>query len=345
MPSGKPVNWSLYDDLLRQHLPSITIREWRRLYAPTISEKAIGARARLLVIKPARITSLSEEHKHKISKKVIKHFGVETLELVETIRRMRDTHSRTKICAELSIDDATLNRIIKRNNIILSDAGVERAKESSRNASIGKVPWDKGSTLSDETKAKISIATSGENNSQYGKGMTEEEKEKWRKTFFSSGIHKIREWLQSEAGKSVTAANIARRRTPEARLASSLRTSELIQRGIIKTNRGHGSHLVTVKGGSFYTKSTYETRYVEILEDDDNVKSFVYEPLRIPYEFGGQQLYYVPDFLVEYYDGHEELVEVKPAKLIDLPKNRAKITAGQQLEIDFVVITEEQLNV
>lgn len=344
MPSGKPIDWSLYDDLLQQHLPAITIEEWCRTFAPHISSKAIGARAKKLCIKPGKYKA-SDEHKAKISNGVISHFGIETPELVETIRKIRDTHSRRQICAELSIDDTTLDRIIKRNNIVLSEAGVERAKESSRTASLGKVPWNKGGELSEETKAKISAATSGENNSQYGRGMTEEEKEKWRKAFFSNGIHKIREWLQSDDGKTHLKKTTAATQTPEFRRAQSERMAQAILDGRLYNNtRGHGSHLVTVKGGSFYTKSTYETRYVAILEADDNVKSFVYEPLRIPYEFGGQQLYYIPDFLVEYCDGHEELVEVKPAKLVDLPKNRAKISAGKQFEIDFVVVTEDELN-
>lgn len=215
--------------------------------------------------------------------------------------------------------------------------------EASRVVSLGTEPWNKGGELSEETKAKISEAVSGEKNGQFGRGMTEEEKVRWRASYFANGIHKIRAWLQTEIGQKVLWANVAKRKTVEARAASSLRSSLLVEQGIIKTNRGITSHLVTVKGGEFTTKSSYETRYVQKLEADPEVMAFVYEPFRIPYEFEGIQLWYIPDFLVHFVDGREELVEVKPAKMTMLPKNVSKFEAGHAAHVGFRVVTEEDL--
>jgi hypothetical protein len=101
--------------------------------------------------------------------------------------------------------------------------------------------------------------------------------------------------------------------------------------------------LKTSKGGQFTTKSTYETRYAEILEKDNDVIIFEYEPFDIEYEFEGIKLYYTPDFLVSYLDGHEELIEVKPQKMVVWPKNQAKFSAAKKSHKFFKVITEAEL--
>lgn len=103
--------------------------------------------------------------------------------------------------------------------------------------------------------------------------------------------------------------------------------------------------MVTKKGGSFTTKSSYETKYAEILEADPDVVRFTYEPFKIPYKVRGRKKNYIPDFLVEYACGRQLLVEVKPAKLVGLPRNKAKFKAGENHKIDFVVITEEDLQI
>ena len=101
--------------------------------------------------------------------------------------------------------------------------------------------------------------------------------------------------------------------------------------------------MVTKKGGSFITKSSYETKYAEILEANPDVVRFTYEPFKIPYKVRGRKRNYIPDFLVEYTCGRQLLVEVKPAKLVGLPRNKAKFKAGENHKIDFVVVTEEDL--
>lgn len=172
-------------------------------------------------------------------------------------------------------------------------------------------------------------------------GMTEVEKVRWRQSFYSNGVHKLRELMRSDIARQQAVHE--KLRSPQYRLAASNKGVDLVIAGKIRTNRGRGSIINSIKGGTFRTKSTYETRYVAILDADPHVVSFEYEPLRIRYEWNGCQLYYIPDFLVQYDDRSEELVEVKPLKLTTLPKNQAKISAGQAFCPTFRVVTEEDL--
>jgi len=117
--------------------------------------------------------------------------------------------------------------------------------------------------------------------------------------------------------------------------------------GRIKPRFGIGSDLVTVKGGSFHTRSSYETSYARILDCNEDVIRFEYEPFEIEYEFGGIKRFYNPDFLVWYID-RVELVEVKPKRFLNEERNPAKFTAAERFcldkGIDFVVVTEAELD-
>ena len=345
MPSGKPIFWAEYDHLLVTYLPTMTIEEFTKSHLPHISTKAVGTRAKKLGIKPLPYKP-TEAHKQKIATTLSREWTIEEdTYLITNIKRM----SLNELSIVLNIDNTTIWRRLhqlgyvhdekdteeKHRKAVITNLAKPEVKAKLSAAALGRV-------LSEETKLKIGAALSGEGNGQYGRGMTEEEKEKWRIAYFARGVHKMREWLQTEEGQRILWANVAKRKTPEARTASSLRSSLLIQQGIIKTYNGTRSYLITKKGGRFTTKSSYETRYVKILENDESVISFVYEPFRIQYEFDGIKLWYIPDFLVQYVD-REELVEVKPRRMLDWPKNVAKFEAGREAHVAFRVITEDDL--
>ena len=150
MPSGKRINWSLYDELIHQHLPNITIKRWQKQYAPEISTKAIGARAIKLKVRPARYRP-SKQHKTKIAKTVSKASN----QITSDIRKLRDNLSIKEIATKLDMSNATVCRIIRDNKITLSEKGHERARKASRSASLGKEPWNKGKKLSEATKIKM----------------------------------------------------------------------------------------------------------------------------------------------------------------------------------------------
>lgn len=98
--------------------------------------------------------------------------------------------------------------------------------------------------------------------------------------------------------------------------------------------------------GLCYCRSPYEHRFIEILDKDPSVLSFVCEPFRIPYEFGTRRNY-VPDFLVTYSDGFKKVIEVKPAGLVNDPQNIAKAIAATKYCLEnsmmYQIVTENDL--
>lgn len=341
MPSGKPVDWALYDDLLRSELPSLTIKEWQKMYAPHISNKTIGSRARKLVVKPAKY-ELTLEHKMKISHSLI---GDES-HVVSKILEIRQDYSNSQIMGMLGIDDATLSRIYKRNNIRLNEIGVARARKQMRECSIGKMPWNKNSKLSEDTKLKISMSLLGSKNGQFGKKLSKEHLLKRAVSFNNSGREKLRSYLASDTAKGLRAILIAKLRTPEYRERASVYATERSRNGL-SHSRGKCSHVNSIKGGRMYVKSSYESKYVDILDSDPSVASFKYEPIRIKYSHDNLIKNYTPDFLVVFADGRIELVEIKPAKMIFLAKNQAKFEAAMSYakdnSMEFRVVTEDGL--
>jgi len=150
MPSGKPINWAPFDKLLVEHLPNHTISDWCKLYAPGISVKSVSRRAAFLNIRPLKYAP-TEEHKHAISAGLSK----ETPEMVQKIRDNIDMLSRKELARLVGLSQARLNDLLNRHNIKLSDAGRQRARLASVNASRGKTPWNKGIRLSEEHKINM----------------------------------------------------------------------------------------------------------------------------------------------------------------------------------------------
>ncbi len=126
----------------------------------------------------------------------------------------------------------------------------------------------------------------------------------------------------------------------------SLIAQKAFKEGKIKPHHGIGQEMATKKGGKFRTRSSYETKYVAIIEEDPAVLHFEYEPFTIDYEFDGIIRCYHPDFLVHYAD-HSELIEIKPTAFIEKGRNPAKISAGTSYCLEeglvFKVVTEEEL--
>lgn len=152
MPSGKRISWELYDNDIISYLPTMTIEQFVKIYTPNISSKAVGARARKLGIKPS-VYKPTAEHKNNIAKTLSK----ETPELLSKILKLRDSLSLKLLAAECDIGIPTLARLNKKYNIGLSEDGLKRAREASRKASIGKIPWNKGIKLPEDMKINMAI--------------------------------------------------------------------------------------------------------------------------------------------------------------------------------------------
>ena len=104
----------------------------------------------------------------------------------------------------------------------------------------------------------------------------------------------------------------------------------------------HESH----KSGNVYYRSSYELRAFKLLDLDDNVITYVTEPISIDYEFNCKKCMYFPDILVIMHDGLKFL-EIKPQNFVALPVNMAKQNAlavfCEQNNIKFEIWTEYEL--
>jgi hypothetical protein len=152
-------------------------------------------------------------------------------------------------------------------------------------------------------------------------------------------------WRNEEYRKNVTEA-VSRTRvpvifTPEVRRKLSEATTRAMTEGRLR-HTGKRTLIKSKKGGIFLTKSSWETAYARQLELDCKVLQFKYEPLRIPYYYEDRLHYYVPDFWVRYGD-REEIIEIKPSRLINYPVNVAKIKAASDQDIIIRIITEVEL--
>lgn len=81
-----------------------------------------------------------------------------------------------------------------------------------------------------------------------------------------------------------------------------------------------------------YYDSMPEQQYMDFLEQSDNVAKWTKNHgIRIPYlNLDDKIAHYIPDFLIEYKDGPQEIVEIKGAHLINNPITRRKSQAAKE---------------
>jgi len=92
-----------------------------------------------------------------------------------------------------------------------------------------------------------------------------------------------------------------------------------------------GTYVSSKTGATINYRSSWELEYAKLLDADETVTMWKYEPFAIPYEHSGETKQYLPDFLVSYDDGSKELVEVKPDRLMYTSVNEAKRKAAISL--------------
>jgi len=76
-----------------------------------------------------------------------------------------------------------------------------------------------------------------------------------------------------------------------------------------------------------YVRSSWERRVLWVLDQYDEVEEVAVEPFALPYTFDGHTHNYIPDLLVTFEGGVQELWEIKPYKLLRYPQTQAKIEA------------------
>jgi hypothetical protein len=144
---------------------------------------------------------------------------------------------------------------------------------------------------SEETKALLREKNSGEKNGFFGKKHTEETRQKMRES-----------------------------------------RSQLILAGRMNWKLfGHKSGVYDSQktGKSVYFRSSWEEAVMQYLDANNEVSTWDYECMRIPYFYNDNKRWYVPDFLVTFSDGHRELWEVKPKEFVGAKKTMLKVEAAR----------------
>ena len=102
-----------------------------------------------------------------------------------------------------------------------------------------------------------------------------------------------------------------------------------------RKRKGHyitGSYTSTRSGQVCKYRSGWELKYMEHLDLNADVVAWSYESFTIEYLSNrktGRMRKYIPDFKVEYVDGHTEVVEIKPSKRLTRPTVVKKLAAAQ----------------
>jgi len=183
--------------------------------------------------------------------------------------------------------------------------------------------WNEGLKMPQDTKQKISA-------SHTGKIFTEEH---------CGNISEGRKKMLEETGGF----------TREHRENISKATIRQYQNGFEpKLHHLRGWH-ESPKAGSVHYRSSYEKKAYLKLDDDDNVKTYLTETVTTKYFNPVKEITssYLIDILVEYVDGSQKLIEVKPEKWLADEVVIAKLDAGilkaAEMGVSFEVWTEMDL--
>lgn len=133
----------------------------------------------------------------------------------------------------------------------------------------------------------------------------------------------------------------------ENRSKQSLRQAECVKNGMItKATRVHGYYKNPKKSNcDIYYRSLFELNAIIHLENNENIKSYKFEPFRIKYDYEEKVRYYIIDCLIEYQDNQKSIIEIKPNCHIRDPKNQSKFLAAKEFAdkncMTFEVWTEK----
>jgi hypothetical protein len=163
-----------------------------------------------------------------------------------------------------------------------------------------------GKTHTEEVRKIISEKVSGKNHRLYGKTHTEETKKRMRENSYWRGKKR------PDISKSMS----IRHNDPEYR--KKISSSGFSNNGIYISN----------KAGEVRYRSSWEKEVFESLDCDVSVEKYVVEPFGLEYVYDNKIRTYYPDLLIQYTDGSQMLVEIKPKDMIQYPIVRAKFRAA-----------------
>lgn len=233
--------------------------------------------------------------------------------------------------------------------------------------------WEKQSGLEETTRRKALMSKRMKGN-QYGKGCVSWSKGLTRET--DRRLAKVSEVLMGHAVSRETRRKISRgvkeavkyynteewrRKLSLSRIgrkhsAKTLRKMSVTRKKIWAGNPGLKGKLGRIKGyfrsdkmcKSIPYRSSYELRYMEMLEADPMVRGYWYEAVAIPYEgVDGKAHTTRPDFKILYVDGRLGLSEIKSVAFLEERATVVKLNAMREFcaneGLKFELITEKEL--
>lgn len=96
-------------------------------------------------------------------------------------------------------------------------------------------------------------------------------------------------------------------------------------------------------------ESSLERDYIYLLEFDIEVKRYYEQPIKIYYTEDNIEKYYVPDFIVEYWNGSKEIIEIKYSQELEEKRTilSTKFNAAKELckknGLTFKIINEHSI--
>lgn len=98
-----------------------------------------------------------------------------------------------------------------------------------------------------------------------------------------------------------------------------------------KFSFAEGNYVSKKNGGeSMHYRSGWELQIYKLLEEMGEINSYRVEPFSITYYFNGKARTYIPDLLINFVDGRQELWECKPANQLGVPQIKAKKAAAEE---------------
>lgn len=202
--------------------------------------------------------------------------------------------------------------------------------------------YAKGRTLSEEHKKKIGLGNKGKSVSEKtrqklsqihkGKKLSEEHKRKISESHKGKISPMCGKYHLEETKKKISKAHIGCKHSKE----TKQKMCQSQANRIIQNNGVNSGLKGSVKGKYFSQKnqcdihydSSYELLAYQILEQLSEIKSYSRCKFSIDYyQTDGSLHKYIPDILVTYINGKQEIIEVKPENMLYEGVNQIKILA------------------
>jgi hypothetical protein len=175
----------------------------------------------------------------------------------------------------------------------------------------------------------------------FGKHHTEESKRKISRHHIETGSHRG----EKNAMYGKKHSEISKERMSETRTKKWV---EGKYQTYGKNNHDTGDRHSIKMNKTMHYRSSWEKACMQYFDTADDVVSFEYEKMRIPYyDSDHHKRHYIPDFLVTFRDGHKEMWEIKPRQFVNSTASKAKSASAEewcsQNGVVYQILTKDDL--